>query len=71
VSDRLDKIAQAGEIMRQSDIRLGMDVERARIVSIIKPLGCQANGVEHDCNVPLHGWSANDIIALITEGTND
>jgi hypothetical protein len=42
VSDRLDKIAQAGEIMRQSDIRLGMDVERARIVSIIKPLGCQA-----------------------------
>jgi hypothetical protein len=71
VSDRLDKIAQAGEIMRQSDIELGMQVERARIVSLIKALDCPHNGVEHDCAVTLARWTIHDIIALITEGTND
>ena len=71
MSDRLDKIAQAGEIMRQSDIRLGMDVERARIVSLLKALDCPHNGVEHDCALTLEGWTIQAIIALITEGTND
>lgn len=52
-------------------IALGIQLERARIVELIKPLGCSANGVEHDCNVPLDGWSANDIIWLIKEGHND
>lgn len=71
MNDRMDKIAQAGEIMRQSDIELGMQVERARIVSLIKSFDCPHNGVEHDCAKTLEGVTVGDLIVLIKEGTND
>lgn len=39
--------------------------ERRRIIDLIRPLGCEANGVEHDCHVPLKDYTANEIINLI------
>jgi hypothetical protein len=39
--------------------------ERRRIIDLIRPLGCEGNGVEHDCNVPLKDYTANQIINLI------
>lgn len=42
--------------------------ERRRIIDLIRPLGCEANGVEHDCNVPLKDYTANQIINMIEGG---
>lgn len=71
MNEHLDKIAELGQRESQADIRLGMDVERARIVSLIKALDCPYNGVEHDCATTLKDWTVHEIIGLITEGTND
>lgn len=71
MSDRLDKIAAAGQAEREQDIRLGMQVERARIVSIVKALDCPHNGLEHDCAMTLARRTVAEIIELITEGTDD
>lgn len=71
MSDRLDKIAAAGQAEREQDIRLGMQVERARIVSIVKALDCPHNGLEHDCAMTLARRTVGEIIELITEGTDD
>ena len=42
--------------------------ERRRIIDLIRPLGCEANGVEHDCHVPLKDYTANQIINMIEGG---
>jgi hypothetical protein len=39
--------------------------ERERIIKLLEPLGCEANGVEHDCQNGLGYTTAEDLIALI------
>lgn len=46
-------------------IVIGAREERERIIALIKPLGCEFNGVEHDCNVSLKDYTANKIIQMI------
>ena len=36
-----------------------------RIIKLLEPLGCEANGVEHDCQNGLGYTTAQDLIALI------
>jgi hypothetical protein len=36
-----------------------------RIIKLIEPLGCEANGVEHDCQNGLGYTTAQDLINLI------
>jgi hypothetical protein len=43
----------------------GAEIEQERIIELIKPLGCEANGVEHDCQNGLGYTTAEDLIALI------
>lgn len=44
---------------------VGERKERERIIELLKPLGCEANGVEHDCQNGLGYTTAADLIALI------
>jgi hypothetical protein len=39
--------------------------ERDRIIKLLEPLGCKANGVEHDCQDGLGYTTAADLIKLI------
>jgi hypothetical protein len=41
----------------------GRDLERERIIKLIEPLGCPANG--HNCENNLALYTADDLIALI------
>jgi len=43
----------------------GVRAERERIIKLLEPLGCEANGVEHDCQNGLGYTTAADLIALI------
>ena len=43
----------------------GTSRERERIIKLLEPLGCEANGVEHDCQNGLGYTTAADLIALI------
>jgi hypothetical protein len=43
----------------------GETTERRRIIKLIEPLGCPANGIEHDCENNLTLYTATDLIALI------
>jgi len=43
----------------------GALLERERIIKLLEPLGCEANGVEHDCQNGLGYTTAADLIALI------
>jgi hypothetical protein len=43
----------------------GIAFERERIIKLLEPLGCLANGVEHDCQNGLGYTTAQDLIALI------
>lgn len=43
----------------------GVKYEQERIIELLKPLGCEANGVEHDCQNGLGYTTAADLIALI------
>jgi hypothetical protein len=45
----------------------GVISERERIIKLLEPLGCEANGVEHDCQNGLGYTRAADLIALIKE----
>jgi hypothetical protein len=45
--------------------RQGKADEQERIIKLIKPLGCEANGVEHDCQNGLGYTTAQDIVGLI------
>lgn len=49
----------------------GREYERERIIKLLEPLGCEANGVEHDCGNGLGYTTAADLIALIKGETND
>ena len=39
--------------------------ERARIIKLLETLNCSANGIEHDCNNDLGGYTPSDLIGLI------
>jgi hypothetical protein len=43
----------------------GVAYERERIIKLLDTLRCKANGVEHDCNNDLAGYSVDGLIALI------
>jgi hypothetical protein len=43
----------------------GQKQEQERIIKLLEPLGCEANGVEHDCENGLGYTTAQDLIALI------
>jgi len=43
----------------------GIKAERERIIKLLEPLGCEDNGVEHDCQNGLGYTTAADLIALI------
>jgi hypothetical protein len=43
----------------------GKRLERLRIIKLLEPLGCEANGVEHDCQNALGYTTAQDLIELI------
>jgi hypothetical protein len=63
----------SGEIS-DSDLshrQYGAFQERSRIIKLLEPLGCEANGVEHDCQNGLGYTTAEDLIALIKGETND
>ena len=45
--------------------RHGAEIELERIIKLIEPLGCPANGIEHDCQNGLGYMTAAEIIALI------
>jgi hypothetical protein len=43
----------------------GRREEQQRIIKLIEPLGCPANGIEHHCENNLALYTADDLIALI------
>jgi hypothetical protein len=43
----------------------GKQAEQDRIIKLLEPLGCEANGVEHDCQNGLGYTTAADLIGLI------
>jgi hypothetical protein len=49
----------------------GREYEREHIIKLIEPLGCEANGVEHDCQNGLGYTTAQDLIELIKGEQND
>ena len=51
--------------------RQGKVDEREHIIKLIEPLGCEANGVEHDCQNGLGYTTAQDLIELIKGEQND
>lgn len=63
MSDRMQKLIEAGEAMRQFDIELGAKQERERIIALI-----QAEGVTCGMNQP--EWKLSEIVALI-KGENE
>lgn len=46
-------------------VQIAVQKERERIIKLIEPLGCEENGVSHDCSNGLGYTTAADIIALI------
>jgi hypothetical protein len=46
-------------------IERGKITERERIIKLLEPLGCEANGIEHDCQNGLGYTTAKDLIELI------
>jgi hypothetical protein len=55
---------QMTESQRQF-VLLGIKAEQERIIELLEPLGCKANGVEHDCGNGLGYTTAQDLIKLI------
>jgi flagellar biosynthesis/type III secretory pathway protein FliH len=49
----------------EENIEKAVKSERERIVKLLEPLGCEANGVEHDCQNGLGYTTAQDLIKLI------
>jgi hypothetical protein len=49
----------------------GIETERERIIELLEPLGCEANGVEHDCSNGLGYTTAQDLIKLIKKGKEE
>jgi hypothetical protein len=45
--------------------QLGQHIERQRIIKLIDSLRCQGNGIEHDCEDDLGGYSVDELISLI------
>lgn len=43
----------------------GKQTEQERIIKLIESLGCQFDGIEHDCGKALGNITAEHIIALI------
>lgn len=46
-------------------LKEGIREENTRIIKLLEPLGCEANGIEHDCQNGLGYTTAADLIALI------
>jgi hypothetical protein len=46
-------------------IKEGEKRERERIIKLLEPLGCEANGVEHNCDNGLGYTTAQDLIERI------
>jgi hypothetical protein len=46
-------------------IKEGEKRERERIIKLLEPLGCEANGIEHDCDNGLGYTTTKDLIKLI------
>jgi len=49
----------------EAGVQHGIACEQQRIIKLLEPLGCEANGVEHDCQNGLGYTTAADLIALI------
>jgi glutaredoxin-like protein NrdH len=54
-----------GEQTREFYRKQGEQREQERIIKLIEPLGCPANGIEHDCENNLTLYTATDLITLI------
>ncbi len=62
----LELMKNEQELMREIyGFDKGVAQERERIIKLLEPLGCEANGVEHDCQNGLGYTTAQDLIALI------
>jgi hypothetical protein len=46
-------------------IGLVREDQNERIIKLLEPLGCKANGIEHDCQNGLGYTTAKDLIELI------
>jgi hypothetical protein len=49
----------------EAGVQHGIKCEQQRIIKLLEPLGCEANGVEHDCQNGLGYTTAADLIAFI------
>jgi hypothetical protein len=69
MSDRMKKLVEAGEVMRQFDIELGAKQERERIIALVKEVWegrCSPVMERDECSVC---WLVSNIIEKI-EGEN-
>jgi hypothetical protein len=67
MSDRMKKIIEAGEVIRGYDVELGRDLERERIVNLLKYEASEWLSHDGTCDCRIRGEEVLRLIEKIEE----